>query len=200
MADENLELTPGSPNGGDDGGELPPNGGNAEPTQEEIDALPDWAREKVGRLNNVETIISDLKKTAGVNSVKELKGKIAPKPPVAAKPQEAKPAEQVSVTHEEVALLVKGYTPDELAVAKRLRPDLSVSEAVNDDVAKHAIDGMRQHRRTSEVIPQPSDRMPTGGGKPFSERPKEEQKRTYATDFQKNIEKARQNGNRSPGR
>lgn len=191
MADEILEPTPGSPNGGDDGGEDPQDGAPADGAE---DGEPT-------RLERAEGIISDLKKAAGVNSVKELKEKLAPKPAAPVKPAApAKPEQAVSVTHEEVALLVRGYTPAELDIAKRLRPDLSVTEAVEDEVAKHAINGMRQGRKSEEAIPEPSNRMPTSGGKAFQQLSKDEKRAKYADTIQKGVDKARQAGNRSPGR
>ncbi len=202
MADrDDLEPTPGSPNGGGDGGEGPHDGGGAEPTQEEIDALPEWAKDRVTRLNNAESIISDLKKTAGVTSVKELKGKFAPpKPATPQAPAAPKDERGEYVTHEELALLRDGYSPDELAIAKRLNPGMPVRDAVKEVTAEAAINGIRQTQRAKEVVPDPSGRMPTSGGKRFSELPKGEQAKGYAQKVESLIQAGRNSGNRSQGR
>lgn len=164
--------------------------------------MPEWAKDRVTRLNNAEGIISDLKKTAGVNSVKELKGKFAPPKPAAPTAPAAPKSEERGeyVTHEELALLRDGYSPDELAIAKRLNPGMPVRDAVKEATADAAITGIRQSQRAKEVVPDPSGRMPTGGGKRFSELPKAEQAKGYNQKVEALIQAGRGSGNRSQGR
>ena len=189
---------PAQPKPGEDGGDLldPPEGQDAE--------LPEDVEELKTRLNNAERTIVGLKKTAGVNTVKELKGKLAP-PPKPAAPEKAPAPPQKDengeyVTRDELALLQTGYSPDELAIAKRLNPSMTIREAVNEETAKAAIAGIRQTRRTNDVVPDPSSRTPIVGNKSFSDLKPEERKQNYAGTMDKLIAKGRQTGNRSPGR
>lgn len=179
----------------------PADGG--EPNEPAEDGAPADAPEDVealkARLNSAEGHIADLKKTAGVNSVKELKQKLSPpkpegKPPAAAKEQGE------YVTREEIALLNRGYSPEEIDIARRIAPGKSLAEAVADDVAKAAIEGIRAKKQKDDSVPAPSNRIPIAQNKTFNELKPQEKQRHYAQAMDSLIQKGRQSGPRSPGR
>ena len=196
MGEEGLELPPGSPNNGEDGGR-PPEGHEAEVPEGDVSTLPEWAQK---RLNTAEGHIVDLKKTAGVPSVKALKDKLAPpKPPE--KPDAPKAQETTEhVTRDELTLLRKGYEPEELEIARRLSPGKSLTEAVEDEVAKAAIAGLRAKRQTNDSIPEPSDRVPVLNGKTYNELSPQEKKTKYAGTVSALVDKGRGRSARQPGR
>lgn len=184
---------PAQPKPGEDGGDLtdPPEGQEAE-LPEDVEALKT-------RLNNAERTIVGLKKSAGVNTVKELKGKLAPPPKPVEKPADPKPEQGEHVTREEIALLQKGYSPEEIDIAKRLAPGKSLAEAVADEVASTAIEGLRQKRKAKDAVLDPSNRVPSNGAKSFGDLKPAEKKSQYANKVQEALNKARQK-ERSPGR
>lgn len=187
---EKPQVSPGMPNPAGEG-ELhePPEGQEAE-LPEDVDALK-------ARLINAESTIVGLKKTAGVTSVKELKGKLAPPPKPAEDP--AKPRASEGVTREELALLQKGYSPEEIDIAMRLAPGKSMSEAITDPTAKAAIEGIRRERKMSNAAPEPSDRIPVHQGKSFNELTPQERQKNYAGTLDTLVKQGRQK-DRSPGR
>lgn len=151
------------------------------------------------QLADANALISDLKAVAGVKSVKELKEKLNPKPP-ADKPTPPKNEHGEYVTRDEIALLNKGYTPEELDIAQRLAPGRKLSEAIEDPVAKAAIRGIRAERNASAAAPEPSSRIPVHQGKSFGELEQPQRAAAYGNTFQALVEKGRQARPRSPGR
>ncbi len=181
---------PAQPKPGEDGGDL------IDPPEEQGADLPEDVETLKTRLNNAERTIVGLKKTAGVNTVKELKGKLAPPKP-AEEPQ--KPRASEGVTREEIALLQKGYSPEEIDVAMRLAPGKSMTDAINDPTAAAAIDGIRRKNKMSSSTPEPSDRVPVHQGKSFGELTPQEKSKNYAGTLDTLVKQGRQK-DRSPGR
>lgn len=172
---------------------------NGEGNEEiDLDALPEPVQK---RLKNAEGIISNLKEKAGVKSVKELEakfdafksGKQTPKP----ERQEADDSRVV--THEELAAYQQGYSPEELSVARSLKPNVKIGDALNDPTVKAAINGIRSEKKTQGQIPEPSSRIPIVNGKAFSELPANEKKANYAKTVETMLQKGRGRGGRNVG-
>jgi len=196
---KDLERQDGSPK---PPAEAPPeNGeGGADGAGEDVEQLPEWAQK---RIKGAEGAISDLKASTGAKSVKEIKekfeaingGKPAPKP---AERQEEGDGSRV-VTHEELAAFQKGYTPEELSVARSIRPGAKLGDALDDPTVKAAISGIRGERKTQGQIPEPSTRIPVVGGKSFSDLKPDEQKANYGKTVDALLQKGRNRGGRNVG-
>lgn len=146
-----------------------------------------------GKLAHAQAIISDLKKAAGVKSVKELKQKFA-ELQTNAKPADkaADNAAQVTGDTDYLELRLAGHTPDEIRVIRQLAGSKPLAEAVLDPVIKAAVDGVRASKKTEQAIPAPSNRVPMVNNKRFAELPKDEQKKHYATTMEKMLGQGKQ--------
>lgn len=146
------------------------------------------------RLAHAEALISDLKKTAGVKSVKELKAKFQqPKEgQQPAKPDAPDTGKRETGDADYVEMRLQGYTPDEIGIAKKLAGGRPLAEAVKDPIVKAALDGVRATKKTEQATPEPSNRAPLVNSKRFAELPKDEQKRHYVNAMDKMVNQARQ--------
>lgn len=161
------------------------NGGEAAEGAEQTDAE--------GKLAHANALISDLKKAAGVKSVKELKQKFADLQ-ANAKPNEAVADTAAKMTGDTdyLELRLAGHSPDEIRVIKQLAGGKPLTEAANDPVIKAAIEGVRASKKTAQAIPAPSSRVPMVNNKRFADLPKDEQKKHYAGTMEKMLGQAQQ--------
>ena len=171
-------------------------GNGADAGAQDVKQLPEWAQK---RLQGAEGALSDLKQTAGAKSVKELKEKLGKKPDAPAPKAQEGDVDQQNVTREEIALFNKGYSPEELAVARSLKPGVKVSAALEDPTVKAAIGGIREANKTHQQIPEPSSRIPVVGGKSFRDMKPDEQKANYGKTFDTLLQKGRGRGGRNVG-
>ena len=155
-------------------------GNGADAGAQDVKQLPEWAQK---RLQGAEGALSDLKQTAGAPAPKAQEGDV----------------DQQNVTREEIALFNKGYSPEELAVARSLKPGVKVSAALEDPTVKAAIGGIREANKTHQQIPEPSSRIPVVGGKSFQDLKPEEKKANYGKTFEALVAKGRGRGGRNVG-
>src|SRR3990167_8595389 len=146
-----------------------------------------------GKLAHAQALISDLKKAAGVKSVKELKQKFADMQ-AKAKPNEAVADAAAKATGDTdyLEMRLSGHTPDEIRVIKQLANGKPLTEAILDPVIKAAVDGVRASKKTEQAIPAPSNRVPMVNNKRFAELPKDEQKKHYGATMDKMLKRGQQ--------
>lgn len=146
------------------------------------------------RAKTSETTIKELKEAAGVKSLKELRSFITqPKAPQASVSNTSSSPQEVE---EKVELRLQGYSPDEIALVKRLAGDQSLMSALQDPTVQAAVSGVRAKKQADNAVPEPTSRAPLYGEKAFGEKNEAEKKGSYSQTIDAGIKRAR-TGNRS---
>lgn len=139
------------------------------------------------RLAKAEGYISDLKATANVSSVKELKEKLMPR-------KEEKKEEPTSSTDiEEIKLRLDGHDADEINIITMMAKGLGKrpTEALSDPLVKKALEGLKTDKRSSQATPEPSTRVHIVGDKTFNELNSSDKKKNYSQTVQTLVDRAR---------
>lgn len=85
----------------------------------------------------------------------------------------------------------QGFSEDEIDLARRLKPELKLSEALADETVTAAINGVRATKKAKDAIPEPSQKVAIVGDKSFHELPDAEKKAHYASVVEKALAKGK---------
>jgi len=162
-------------------------------TETEAATLQEANKQLYNRAKTSETTLKELKEAAGVKSLKELRDRVKPTVSPVSGNSTGLSAQEVE---EKVELRLRGYSPNQIALVKRLAGDQPLLTAIDDPTIQAALAGVKAKEQADNAVPEPTSRAPLYGEKTFSDKNEVEKKGSYSQTIEAGIKRAR-TGNRT---